>query len=241
VELQGTSALVTGGSRGLGAALGVELARRGARVVLVARGERALRRRVAAIRHAGGEAHALPADLGDPAAIHPLVGAAQALLGPLDLVVQNASVLGPVPLQELSETSGHDFARTLDVNLLGPFRLTQAVIGSMLLRGKGTVVGITSDAAVTPYPGWGAYGVSKAALEHLFRVWASELRHTGLRFLSVDPGEMDTTMHREALPEADRAGLAAPGTVARRILDLVEGEGWESGARLGAGLVASAA
>lgn len=233
MEVRGKAALVTGGSRGLGAALGAELARRGARVVLVARGAAALRQEVAAIRSAGGEAHALVADLGDKDAIYPLTGAAAALVGPLDILVQNASVLGPVPLEELSATECEDFARVLDVNLLGPFRLTKAVIGSMLLRGQGTVVGITSDAAVEAYPRWGAYGVSKAALEHLFRVWAAELRHTDLRFLRVDPGEMDTRMHAEAMPDADRSLLAAPADVAPSIVDLIEAaERWPSGARL---------
>ena len=102
MEVRGKAALVTGGSRGLGAALGAELARRGARVVLVARGAAALRQEVAAIRSAGGEAHALVADLGDKDAIYPLTGAAAALVGPLDILVQNASVLGPVPLEELT-------------------------------------------------------------------------------------------------------------------------------------------
>jgi NAD(P)-dependent dehydrogenase (short-subunit alcohol dehydrogenase family) len=242
VEVKGQAAMVTGGSRGLGAALGAELARRGARVVLVARGEEALRREVAAIRRAGGEAHALVADVGEKESVHPLAGAAAALVGPIDVLVQNASVLGPVPLEELAETPCEDFSRVLDVNLLGPFRLTKAVIGSMLLRGHGTIVGITSDAAVEAYPGWGAYGVSKAALEHLFRVWATELRHTGLRFLTVDPGEMDTAMHAEAMPAADRSGLATPRDVARRVVDLVEAaDRHAGGARLTARLAESAA
>jgi NAD(P)-dependent dehydrogenase (short-subunit alcohol dehydrogenase family) len=240
--MKGRAAMVTGGSRGLGAALGAELARRGARVVLVARGEAALQEVVGGIRREGGEAHGLVADLGDKKAIHPLAGAAAALVGPLDVLVQNASELGPVPLEELSETECEDLSRVLDVNLLGPFRLTKAVIGSMLLRGRGTIVGITSDAAVEAYPRWGAYGVSKAALEHLFRVWAAELRHTDLRFLRVDPGEMDTVMHAQAMPEADRGGLAAPADVARRIADLIEAaDQWPSGSRLPAVPVASAA
>ena len=101
MEVKGQAAMVTGGSRGLGAALGAELARRGARVVLVARGEEALRREAAAIRRAGGEAHALVADVGDKESVYPLAGAAAALVGPIDVLVQNASILGPVPLEEL--------------------------------------------------------------------------------------------------------------------------------------------
>jgi NAD(P)-dependent dehydrogenase (short-subunit alcohol dehydrogenase family) len=224
---------VTGGSRGLGAALAEELARRGARVVAVAREARALEAQVARIRAFGGEAHALVADQGDKEAVYPLVGAAAGLVGPIDLLVLNASTLGPVPLRELAETECEDLARVLEVNLVGPFRLTKAVVGSMVVRGGGTVVGISSDAAVNGYPGWGAYGVSKAALDQLLRTWAAELAGSGVRFLSLDPGEMDTRMHEDAMPEADRSALARPEAVARRIADLLESdEPPPSGARL---------
>lgn len=233
MKLKDRSVLVTGGSRGLGAALGAELALRGARVVLVARGEEALLATVAAIRRGGGEAHGLVADQGSKEAVYPLVGAAAALVGPLDLLVLNASSLGPTPLRELSLTECEDFARVLEVNLLGPFRIAKAVLGSMLLRRLGLVVGISSDAATTGYPGWGAYGVSKAALDQLMRTWAAEHRGDGVHFLSVDPGEMDTDMHAAALPGADRSGLRSPTEVAAHIADLIEAaERVPSGARL---------
>jgi len=242
MELEGRAVLVTGGSRGLGAALGAELARRGARVVLVARGQKELRETVETIRSAGGDAHALVADLADKRAIYPLVGAATGLVGPLDVVIHNASVLGPTPLRELSETECEDFTHVLEANLLGPFRLTKAVVGSMVLRGRGLVIGISSDAAVEAYPGWGAYGVSKAALDHLQRTWAAELRGTGVRVLSVDPGEMDTLMHAQALPDADRTTLRAPADVAARIVDLVESaDEFASGARVEAARVGAVA
>jgi NAD(P)-dependent dehydrogenase (short-subunit alcohol dehydrogenase family) len=233
VRLSGKAALVTGASRGLGAALAEELSRRGARVVAVAREPNALEAEVARIRGLGGEAHALAADQGDKDAVYPLVGAATGLVGPIDLLVVNASTLGPVPLRALAETECEDLARVLEVNLVGPFRLTKAVVGSMLVRGSGTVVGISSDAAVNGYPGWGAYGVSKAALDQLLRTWAAELESSGVRFLSLDPGEMDTRMHADAMPEADRATLALPEHVARRIVDLLEADAPPpSGARL---------
>lgn len=242
MELDGRAVLVTGGSRGLGAALGAELARRGARVVLVARGQKELQETVETIRSAGGEAHALVADLADKQAIYPLVGAATGLVGPLDVVIHNASVLGTTPLRELSETECEDFTRVLEANLLGPFRLTKAVVGSMVLRGRGLVIGISSDAAVEAYPGWGAYGVSKAALDHLQRTWAAELRGTGVRVLSVDPGEMDTLMHAQALPDADRTTLRAPAEVAARIADLVESaDAFASGSRVLAARVGAGA
>jgi NAD(P)-dependent dehydrogenase (short-subunit alcohol dehydrogenase family) len=233
MRLLGSAALVTGGSRGLGAALGRELARRGARVVLVARGREDVEAVAAEIRARGGEAHALVADVGSQDQIYPLAGAAAALLGPIDLLIHDASTLGPLPLRPLAETECEDFQRVLDVNLIGPFRLTKAVVGSMALRGRGLVVGISSDAAVVGYPGWGAYGVAKAALDHLIRTWAAELADSGVRFLSIDPGEMDTGMHAAAMPEADRASLADPAEVAARIADLTEtAEAIPSGSRV---------
>jgi NAD(P)-dependent dehydrogenase (short-subunit alcohol dehydrogenase family) len=231
--IDGRSVLVTGGSRGLGAALGRELGRRGGRVVLVGRDGAPLREVVAQIWDAGGEAHALAADVGDSTAVHALVGAASALVGPLDVVVHNASALGASPLRELADTEGRDFTRVLEVNLLGPFRITKAIVGSMLLRDRGLVVSVSSDAGLVAYPGWGAYGVSKAALDHLMRIWAEELRESGVRFLNVDPGEMDTRMHRDAVPEADPRSLASPAEVASRMADLIESaESWPSGARV---------
>lgn len=221
MQVHESSILITGGSRGLGAALGRVLARRGARVVLVARGAQELQAVVAEIRATGGEAHALVADVGDKEAIYPLVGAVSALVGPVDVLVHDASTLGAVPLRELVDTECEDFGRVLDVNLLGPFRLTKAVVGSMVLRGRGLVLCISSDAAVTGYPGWGGYGVSKAALDHLARTWAAELDGSGVRFLSIDPGEMDTQMHADAMPDADRSTLATPADVACRIADLI--------------------
>jgi NAD(P)-dependent dehydrogenase (short-subunit alcohol dehydrogenase family) len=233
MEMTGKSALVTGASRGLGAAIAAELARDGARVVAVARGVAALEEVVTRIRRDGGEAHALVADQGERDAIHPLVGAATALVGPIDLLVLNASTLGALPMPELADTECEDFERVLQVNLLGPFRLVKAVAGSMVVRGGGTVLGISSDAAVTGYASWGAYGVSKAALDHLLRTWAAELAGTGVRFLSVDPGEMDTQMHRDAVPDSSPEGLADPAAVARCIVALLRHpERWASGSRI---------
>jgi NAD(P)-dependent dehydrogenase (short-subunit alcohol dehydrogenase family) len=222
MQLVGRSALVTGASRGLGAELAAGLARKGARVVAVARGQAELDALVARIRSEGGDAHALAGDQADKEAVYPLIGAATALVGPLDLLVLNASTLGPLPLRELVDTECEDFARVVEVNLLGPFRLAKAVVGSMLVRGGGLVLGLSSDAAVSGYPGWGAYGVSKAALDHLLRTWAAELAGSGVSFLSLDPGEMDTRMHADAMPEADRSQLADPAQVAARILRLLE-------------------
>ena len=221
--LEGTSALVTGGSQGLGRALGRALGAAGARVVLVARHLEPLAAAVAEIRAAGGEAHAVVADVADKDAAAAIAGQAAALVGPVDLLVNNASTLGPVPLRLLLDTECEDLERALAVNLVGAFRLTKAIAGPMLMRGAGTIVNVTSDAATEPYERWGAYGASKAALEQLGRVWAAELADTGVRVYTVDPGEMDTRMHADALPSADRAELSDPARVAERIVALVAG------------------
>ena len=231
--LREQNVLITGASRGLGRALFTQLAEAGARVVGVARGTGELAIAAAELRARGLVAHALEADLGDIDAIYPLAGASQALVGPIDLLLHNASTLGPTPLGPLLDLPCEELGRVLAVNLVGPFRLTKAIAGGMLVRGRGLVVTISSDAAVTGYPGWGAYGVSKAALDHLSHTWAEELRDTGVRFVSVDPGEMDTQMHRDAVPDADPATLARPDDVARRLLAWLEALGPESsGARV---------
>ena len=233
MRIEGAAALVTGGSRGLGAALGRRLARDGARVALVAREERELQAVARAIRAAGGEAHALAGDVGDASSATALAGAAAALVGPIDLLVHAASTLGAVPLRLLLDTGDAQMERALAVNVTGPFRLTRAIAGSMVLRGRGLVLHVTSDASLVPYPRWGAYGVSKAAFDHLARIWAAELDGTGVRFLSVDPGEMDTRMHAEAVPEADRTTLGDPAVVAERIVRLLRrAESIPNGARL---------
>jgi NAD(P)-dependent dehydrogenase (short-subunit alcohol dehydrogenase family) len=233
MEIMGRGVLITGASRGLGRALAGAFAGAGARVVLVARGEHELEGVVAELRRQGAEAFAVTADLGAKEDIHRITGVAAALVGPIDILVNNASTLGPVPLRLLHDTECEDLARVLEVNLLGPFRLAKAVLGGMILRGRGLILGVSSDASVEAYAGWGAYSVSKAALDHLSRVWAAEVEGTGVRFLGVDPGEMDTEMHAAALPEADRSRLADPRTVAQQILELVRlAEGVPNGARV---------
>lgn len=232
MNIRGASVLLTGASRGLGAALAAELAGRGARLALVARDSTALARVVDEIRSHGGTAVALSADVGDKSAIYPLAATAAELVGPIDVLIHNASSLGPTPLKLLLDTECEDLERVLAVNLVGPFRLSRAVAGSMALRKTGTILHVSSDAAVSAYARWGAYSVSKAALDHLSRLWAEELSPFGVRVLSVDPGEMDTDMHRAALPDADPRTLARPRDVARAIADLLEDPTVASGSRL---------
>jgi NAD(P)-dependent dehydrogenase (short-subunit alcohol dehydrogenase family) len=233
MDSRNEAVLVTGGSRGLGKELGRAFARRGARVVLVARGEAELAQAVGEIRAEGGEAHGLAFDVGDKEAIHRISGATSALVGPPGIVIHNASTLGPVPMPLLLDTDCEDFEAVLGVNLVGPFRLTKALAGPMVLRKRGLVLFVSSDAATSAYPNWGAYGISKAAQDHLARSLAAEL--DPVRFFSVDPGEMDTAMHAAALPDADPSTLARPAEVAERFVTLVaRAESLPNGARLAA-------
>lgn len=213
---------MTGASRGLGRALAELLAAKGARVALVARELGPLEDVVATIRGTGGIAHAIAGDIGDKHAIHRIAGQATGLVGDVSIAIHNASTLGPTPLRLLLDTECEDLEAVLRTNLVGPFRLTKVLAGAMALRGAGTIVHISSDAAIEPYPRWGAYGVSKAAQDHLSRILAAELDGTGVRVLAVDPGEMDTVMHAAAIPDADRATLARPADVAARIVQMIE-------------------
>jgi NAD(P)-dependent dehydrogenase (short-subunit alcohol dehydrogenase family) len=215
MEFNGKNVVVTGASRGLGQALVAELTARGARVVGVARGD-------------GTD---IAADVADPAAAARIAGEATALIGPIDVLINNASVLGPVPLPMLLDLDPTDVEAVFQANVFGPLRLMRALVGGMVLRGSGTVVSVSSDAAVEAYPGWGAYGASKAALEQLTRVLAAELTGTGVDCIVVDPGEMDTKMHADAMPDADRASLARPADVAKRLADRLA-KGVVSGARV---------
>ena len=176
---------------------------------------------VRAIRARGGVAHAVVADVADKDAVARIAGQAAALVGPIDVLVHNASTLGPTPLRLLLDTECEDLAAVLETNLVGPFRLTKLVAGPMALRGAGVVVHISSDAATSAYPRWGAYGAAKAAQDHLSRILAAELEGTGVRVLAVDPGEMDTVMHAAAIPDAERSTLARPAEVAAAIVGMI--------------------
>src|SRR5262245_10762706 len=165
MNLRDRSVLITGAGRGLGRALAFELARRGARLALVARDRRALDEVVHELRASGADAHAIAADVAGSGAATAIAARAAAALGPIDVLIHNASDLGPVPLELLLDTSEEHFARAVSVNLIAPFALSRAIVGSMVLRGGGAVVHVTSDAATHAYPKWGAYGASKAALE----------------------------------------------------------------------------
>ena len=221
------NALITGASRGLGLSIAKELGARGHRVAMVARNAEELAEAVKQVPNG----HGLVFDIGDKEAILKIAGAAAGIVGPIDVLVHCASTLGPLPMPLLLDLACEDFEDLLQVNLLGPFRLTKAIASSMLLREQGTVIFASSDAAISAYPNWGAYGVSKAAQDHLAKSFATEV--PAVRFFSVDPGEMDTRMHASAMPEADRSTLADPDDVARRFLTILRRSSeLENGSRL---------
>jgi NAD(P)-dependent dehydrogenase (short-subunit alcohol dehydrogenase family) len=209
------TALVTGASRGLGAALTEALDRRGWRLVVDGRDPDRLAATVAALPRPD-LVTAIPGDVADDGHRRAL---AAAVRDRLDLLVNNASDLGPTPLPRLADLPVAALERVLAVNTVAPLALLQSVLPA-LERAGGRVVDVSSDAAVEAYPGWGGYGASKAALDHLTAVLAVE--QPGLRLYAVDPGDMATDMHRAADPEA--TGLPAPETVVPALLRLVDGD-----------------
>lgn len=219
-RMSGQVAIVSGASRGLGRATALAFAREGAALTLCARGAGELMALVDELRGGGVEALGVVADLRQPRDIERLVALTFERFGRVDVLVNNASELGPTPLPHLADYPTASFDDVLRVNLVAPFRLTQAVIGDMLRRGSGVVLNVSSDVAVIGYPGWGAYSVSKAAIDALTRTWAAEIAGTGVRIHSIDPGDMDTAIHRAALPEDDPASLLDPAYSAEAFVRL---------------------
>jgi NAD(P)-dependent dehydrogenase (short-subunit alcohol dehydrogenase family) len=217
----GARVLITGGTSGLGYALVRELASLGAHVAFIARG----RERVERVADDIAGTHGIAGDVSAKDDIHRIALQAIGELGGLDVLVNNASDLGPAPLTLLGDTDCEDLERALATNLLGPFRLTKAVLGALSASAResrgAVVLNVSSDAAISAYPTWGAYGASKAGLHHLSRIWDAELAGEGIRVLSVDPGDMDTPMHALAVPDADPATLKRPDAAAHEILEAI--------------------
>lgn len=217
--VRGLRVAITGGTSGLGLALVRELLARWARVAFVARHRDNVTR--VALEHPG--AHGIVGDVSKKDDIHATALQIMGMLGGLDVLINNASDLGPAPLVLLADTEDEDLERAFFTNLLGPFRLTKALLGALASSSRegqgGVVLNISSDAAVNPYPRWGAYGASKAALHHMSRIWNEELTAEGIRVVSLDPGDMDTPMHAIAVPDEDPSALKRPETAARELAD----------------------
>ena len=213
-SLNGKVCLVSGASRGLGRAIALEFGRQGASLVINSRPSSAkeLAETERELNRMGAPVLSVLADISQRADVERLAGEALMRFGSVDVLVNNASALGPTPMPYLVDYPIEDFNAVLQTNLAAPFMLTRALVGQMLAKGSGSIINVTSDAGVVGYPTWGAYGVSKAALDQLTRTWAAELEGSGVRVNSVDPGDMDTAMKRASEPDGDASAWAKPET-----------------------------
>ena len=221
-DLKDFRVAVTGGTSGLGLALVRHLVARGAHVAFVARNAKAVDQ---IATETGG--YGIVGDVGRKEDIYPIALQIIGNLGGLDVLINNASALGPTPLALLADTECEELEQALGVNLLGPFRLTKSLFGALASSARNgcgaAVINISSDAAVHDYSGWGAYAASKAALRHLTAVWAEEAKANGISFLLLDPGDMDTPLHALAVPDAEPTTLRRPEDAASEIVEVLVG------------------
>jgi NAD(P)-dependent dehydrogenase (short-subunit alcohol dehydrogenase family) len=215
---KGVRVAVTGGTSGLGLALVRMLLDLQARVAFIARN----RDRVERLVRERADARGITGDVSEKGDIYSIAIQILGELGGLDVLINNASSLGPVPLAPLADTNCEDFELALQTNVLGPFRLTKALLGALAASaregGRPLVVNVSSDAAINAYPNWGAYGASKAALHHLSGIWNAELASQGIQVISWDPGDMDTPLHAVAVPDAEPTMLKRPKDAARELI-----------------------
>jgi NAD(P)-dependent dehydrogenase (short-subunit alcohol dehydrogenase family) len=215
-KLVGKDILITGGSQGLGREMALRFAGEGAAgLSIVARHLDKLNKVRDEIRQIAAKIDvvAIEADVSKPRDIERIIATTLAQFkGHLDVLVNNASTIGPSPMPNLLDYPVEDFREVIDTNLIGPFLLIKTVLPAMIERG-GSIINVTSDAGQVGYPGWGAYGISKFGLEGMSQTWASELEDSGVRVNWVDPGNMNTAMHRAAEPEEDPKEWANPADV----------------------------
>ncbi len=228
--LAGQVALVTGASRGIGAATAVELARRGAHLVITARTEGGLAETDDAIRAAGGEATLLPLDLTAGELVDAIGPSLHQRFGRLDILVSNAAALGlltPVP-----HIRDAEWAEVVGVNLTATLRLIRTCAPLLLAAPAGRAVFVTSGIVAAPSAYWGAYGATKAALHHLVETWAAETRTSRLRVNLFDPGIVATRLRAQAMPGEDPRTLRPPPAVAPALADLCGAEETRHGATI---------
>jgi NAD(P)-dependent dehydrogenase (short-subunit alcohol dehydrogenase family) len=210
-KLSGKVALITGGSRGIGKAIAVAYARQGARVFVCARGEAGLNRVVDEIRSAGGKAHGRTGDVGDPRQATAIVEAAREHFGRVDVLVNNASALGPrVPIAQYPIPAWEEVVR---VNLTGAFLMSQEVLKLMMPQRQGAIINVSSGVGRAGRALWGAYAAAKFGVEGLTQVLADEVREFGIRVNTVNPGPTRTEMRALAYPEEDPMTLPTPDHV----------------------------
>src|SRR5438105_7115283 len=225
-KLLGKNILITGASQGLGRAMALRFAGEGASGLAVV--DRHLDplnklrdeiRQIAAkidppsASYGAASIVAIESDVSKPRDIERIIATTLAQFkGRLDVLVNNASTIGPSPMPNLLDYPVEDFREVIDTNLIGPFLLIKNALPAMIECG-GSIINLTSDAGQVGYPGWGAYGISKFGLEGMSQTWASELEDSGVRVNWVDPGNMNTAMHRAAEPEEDPGEWASPADV----------------------------
>ncbi len=195
--------MITGASRGLGKALALYFAKEGFNLAICARTEGELLNVKEETEAYGADVLAVTADASRARDVERFVALTEDYFGHIDVLINNASMLGPSPMPYLLDYPEEDFAEVIRVNSIGPFLVTRRVLPAMLQRNKGSIINVTSEAGNVGYAGWGAYGISKFALEGLTETWADEVAETGVRVNMVDPGEMDTEMHALAVPDCD--------------------------------------
>jgi len=215
-KLVGKDILITGASQGLGREMALRFAREGASgLSIVARHLDKLNEVREEIRRIAAKIDivAIEANVSKPRDIERIIATTLAQFkGHLDVLVNNASTIGPSPMPNLLDYPVEDFREVIDTNLIGPFLLIKTALPAMIECG-GSIINVTSDAGQVGYPGWGAYGISKFGLEGMSQTWASELEDSGVRVNWVDPGNMNTAMHRAAEPEEDPKEWANPADV----------------------------
>lgn len=226
-RLQGKYALITGASQGLGREIAIAISREGlAGIAIVARsGERLnqVRDRLKEIAPQT-KVRSIVADLVRPEEIERVVATTLCEFnGRLDILVNNASAIGPSPMPFLLDYPLADFREVIDTNLIAPFLLIKKALPAMIENG-GSIINVTSDAGVTGYPGWGAYGISKFGIEGMSQTWAAELEESNVRVNWVDPGNMNTAMHRAAEPKEDPTQWANPADVTEVFIYLASDE-----------------
>ncbi|WP_026695775.1 SDR family NAD(P)-dependent oxidoreductase [Peribacillus kribbensis] len=223
--------MITGASKGLGKALALAFARAGADLSICARNEGPLLEVKKEAEKLGGKVLAVAADAGNSRDVERFAALTQKYFGRIDVLINNASMLGPSPMPFLADYPEDDFAEVLKMNVLSPFLAARRVLPLMLQQQSGSIINVTSEAGHTGYAGWGAYGISKFAVEGLTQTWADELKGTGIRMNMVDPGEINTEMHALAVPHCDYE-LAEPDEVVDVFLFLASDESTVHGQRL---------
>lgn len=217
--------VITGGNAGLGKSLAHHAALAGHKVVIISRSANNLDPSLAEAGVIG-----IAGDISKKEEITRIAAQVLNELGHVDVLINNASQLGSKtgqPLRLLIDTDCEVFEDVLATNLLGPFRLTKKLLSAMILRKHGRVINISSDAAVSAYETWGAYSISKAATDHMSKIWNEELAAFGIQFLAIDPGDMNTAMHKAAIPDADFDSLYQPNDVAKDLWKFLDRENFE--------------